>query len=291
MAMYKSFFDRLRKDSPNPANIQESGQRQATGTQQIMKLSAIKGYLVLAMLASGSLTACNWVDSTGRQSNEKPTIILDDGTPEDGFSVSLNEQASTTVDPSASGDSDGLIVSWSWDRTPSAAGALDVCLGVDGFNAQFAADSLNEACTNSSDCELQVVTEEIEKTAEEIAADEAAAVAAGGSAEAVSDTKTRFIVTAPSLKAPVGLTYRVSAVDNDGGAGFGEVNLCLVAINEAPEANDDSFTIIEGTEKLITGRSAVNLLSNDSDDIDVSNQPLSVNTAPVELPSIVTESF
>lgn len=254
-----------------------------------MKFTENRGIFTVVVLMSMSLGACNWVDSTGRQNNEKPTIILDDGTPDDGFSLTLNEEASTSIDPSASADADGTIVSWSWDRSATAAGALDVCNTVDGFNSQFAASSLRDACTDQGNCELQVLTEEIEKTAEEIALDEAAALETGSTA-AISATKTRFIVTAPKLKAPVGLTYKVTAKDNDGGTGFAEVSLCLIAINEAPAAVDDIFTIVEGTEKLITRASPVHLLSNDTDDIDVTNKPLSVIPAPIEFPRL-SESF
>lgn len=240
------------------------------------------------LIGAGLISGCNWVDSTGRQSNSTPTIILDDGTPEDGFTLTLNEQATAEVDPSASSDDDGNIVSWSWDSRETDAGALEACAQVDGFNSALAADSLEDACTSSNACEVLVSTEEVEKDETELAEDQAAADAAGITSE-IATTKTVFTLTAPQLKAPVGLTYRIRAKDNDGGTGTADVTLCLIAINEAPEAQGDTFTVISGTQRVVLGSTAPNLLSNDSDDIDVSNQPLTVVTTPVVNPTRATE--
>ena len=75
-----------------------------------MKSRLISLHTPLAILISaGLISGCNWVDSTGRQSNSKPTIILDDGTPEDGFTLTLNEQATAQVDPSAGSDDDADV--------------------------------------------------------------------------------------------------------------------------------------------------------------------------------------
>ena len=245
--------------------------------------------LALIFLTSGLLSACNWVDSTGRQSNNTPTIILDDGSPSDGFTMAINEEATTTIDPSSSSDDDGTIISWSWDKSPIAAGALDSCSDIDGFKSEYAPDSLEEACADTSNCELKVVTEEIDKTEEEIAADELGAQESGSTNE-ISDKKTIFTINIPKLKAPIGLTYQIQAKDNDGGTGLAEVNFCLIAINEAPEAVNDRFTIIEGEEKIVSGDDPLNLLSNDSDDTDVTNKPLSVSEIPVNEPTLA-ESF
>ncbi|MCB1757059.1 MAG: hypothetical protein KDJ38_16165, partial [Gammaproteobacteria bacterium] len=253
----------------------------------MMKHTATKSLSSLAALSllTGLLVACNWVDSTGRQSNTKPTIVLDDGTPADGFSLNINEQSSIIIDPSASSDDDGRIVSWSWGSTPTAAGALDFCANVDGFNSQYAANSLREACTDEQQCELSVVTEEVDKTEEELAEDTLNAQQNGSTGQ-VPTKKTVFTITTPQLKAPIGLTYRITAKDNDGGTGDAEVGFCLIAINEAPQANDDAYTVIEGVEKVITANDAANLLSNDIDDIDVTNQPLSINAVPLEYPQL-----
>ncbi len=255
----------------------------------MMKYTAIHRKIATLICFSLVISACNWVDSTGRQSNTKPTIILDDGSPDDGFSVIINEEASTSIDPSASSDDDGTIVSWTWDQSPVSAGALDVCSGVDGFMSTYAANSLEEACSVPDQCQFKVVTEEVDKTEEEMAEDQLLAEQSGSTVP-VSETKTIFTINTPKLKAPIGLTYRITAIDNDGGTGFAEVSFCLIAINEAPEAVDDAFTVIEGTEKLVAASDPINLLSNDSDDIDVTNQPLSVLTTPVESPQLA-DSF
>lgn len=238
----------------------------------------------IAILATlGLLSGCNWVDSAGRQSNSTPTIILDDGTPDDGFSININEEDIGVIDPSQSSDGDGAIVSWTWDKSTIASGALGACNSVDGFNASLAAQTLNEACTDSDECEVHVETEEVEKTEAEIEQDQASLDAVGSTAD-VSTLKTVFTLTAPKLRAPVGVTYRVVAKDNDGGSGFAEVTLCLVAINEAPEAVDDNFTVLEGVMKEVLATSPVNLLTNDIDDVDVSNKPLTVNSVAIVRP-------
>lgn len=234
---------------------------------------------IAVIAALGMLSGCNWVDSTGRQSNSTPTIVLDDGTPDDGYSLRLNEEGTGVIDPSKSSDGDGAIVSWTWDKSTVSAGALTACSNDEGFNTALAAQSLSEACTDKDQCEIHVETEEIEKTEAEIAADQASLDTLGSSAD-VSPLKTVFTLTTPKLKAPVGVTYRIIAKDNDGGSGFAEVTLCLIAINEAPDAVDDSFTVLEGVTKEVLATDPVNLLTNDSDDIDVSNQPLTVS--PIE---------
>ncbi|MDO6461910.1 putative Ig domain-containing protein [Granulosicoccaceae sp. 1_MG-2023] len=254
-----------------------------------MKIRFTSLHTPLAILISaGLISACNWVDSTGRQSNSKPTIILDDGTPDDGFSLTLNEQATARVDPSDSSDDDGSITSWSWKQAPTDSGALDVCADVDGFNSELAASSLEDACTDPDACKLSILTEEVEKSDEELAADQAAAEAAGYTGT-VATTKTVFTLTAPQLKAPVGLTYRLTAKDNDGGTGTADVSLCMISINEAPEAVDDTFTVMSGTQRQVLGSEDPNLLSNDSDDIDVSNSTLKVVTTAVEGPAKADE--
>lgn len=234
---------------------------------------------IAVITALGMLSGCNWVDSTGRQSNSTPTIVLDDGTPDDGYSLRLNEEGTGVIDPSKSSDGDGAIVSWTWDKSTVSAGALTVCSNDEGFNTALAAQSLSEACTDKDQCEIHVETEEVEKTEAEIAADQASLDTLGSTAD-VSPLKTVFTLTTPKLKAPVGVTYRIIAKDNDGGSGFAEVTLCLIAINEAPDAVDDSFTVLEGVTKEVLATDPVNLLTNDSDDIDVSNQSLTVS--PVE---------
>ncbi len=213
-----------------------------------------------SLLTLLALSGCDWVDSTGRQNNSSPVteILLDDGSVFDA--IALNEQSMARITATGS-DEDGLVHSWSWSSQPQAEGALDVCVGVDGFDAQLAAASLQQACATGSDCSL-----DFEQS------------------DSGPDGRVEFVLQAPELRASVGVIYALVATDNDGGQARSEHTFCLVSINEAPAAVDDSFTVSEGNQLVVTADS-VNLLSNDSDDLDVSNQALRVLTRARQPPA------
>ena len=58
---------------------------------------------------------------------------------------------------------------------------------------------------------------------------------------------------------------------------------------QPPEAVDDSFAVLEGRVLDVTADD-INLLSNDSDDIDVRNRPLRVLTQPARSPAAASSS-
>ncbi|MBX2835631.1 MAG: hypothetical protein KTR35_02175 [Gammaproteobacteria bacterium] len=197
-----------------------------------------------------SLSSCGWVDSTGRQDNESPQseVQLDDGQVADA--LVLNEQAFLELEVVGS-DPEGDALSWSWSDGPIGQGALDACAGIVNYPFEFMSQSLASACTSEDACAVVF---------EELSAD---------------STSARFRVTAPELKAPVGLIYNLVTQDSGGASSATAYTFCLASINEAPTAVDDSFAVLEGNTLIVTA-DQVNLLSNDTDDLDASNEPLQV---------------
>ncbi len=198
----------------------------------------------LILLTSLLVTACDWVDSTGAQTPSTP-ILLDEN-----LVVELTEGIVRTLDPGV----DANVVTRSWSPQPQRQGNIGACAAGEDFDAGASANSLNEACVKSADCRVDF--EPVTFT---------------------DDTGTRsiFRLQTPILKAPVGLVWPLVSTDADGAETSTNYTFCLIAINEAPDANDDSFTVVDATT-LDTASGGINLLSNDTDDIHVRNQPLRV---------------
>jgi len=201
--------------------------------------------MVFCAFGAIALSACDWVDSTGNQTVEQPVteVFLDD-TPVGGAIV-LRENAQARItasrDTTAAEDQ-----TFTWSESPLEQGKLAVCENQNGFNLDLAAASLLEACTVPSECNFKF---------EQIATEDGA---------------PEFRLRSPVLQASVGMRYALTIADSAGRSNTEEFDFCIVAFNEAPVANDDTFVVVEGT-RLVVDDSGINLLSNDSDDIDVSN--------------------
>jgi len=221
-----------------------------------------KTLLSLALL--GFLVGCNWVDGTGRESNSAPVtqITFEDGAA--GAAQSFNELDKLILEVNSS-DADGVVRGYKWSDKPVAEGKLDQCAGFDGFDMNLAQENLINACADGQDCGISFVQQ-------------------SGSGE----TTAVFEASSPKLRAPVGVTYELTATDNDGGVGKQQSTFCLIAINEAPNAVADVFTILEG-ETLVVTADDRNLLSNDSDDDHISNKPFYVLSEPKSKPSKAAE--
>lgn len=226
----------------------------------------IKNLLVLCSVCM--LVACGWVDSTGRESNSAPVaqISFADG-PRTGASV-MNELDSLELTVNAT-DADGEVSRYEWQPEPVEQGALTQCAEVADFEIRLAVNSLKEACTPTADCEVT-----FEQQQQDV-----------GANEAIINRDVVFQVESPELRAPVGVTYKLETIDNDGGVGTQLSTFCLVAINEAPDAEDDVYTVLEGqTLTVPSALSPLNLLSNDEQDDHVSNTDLRVLTEPAREP-------
>ena len=220
---------------------------------------------LLSLASLSLLIACGWVDSTGRSSNSTPVaqISFDDGQP--ATATQMDELSSLRVRASGT-DADGSITSYQWSDQPVEQGALSQCVSDDSdFDMSIAASSLQAACATSDDC-----TFSIEQQADS------------------PDELTEFLITVPDLQAPVGVTYELIATDNEGGVGTQRSTFCLIAINAAPDAVNDSFTVLEGQTLNVGGPPERNLLTNDSDDQHVLNKALTVLVTPKRSPRLAS---
>ena len=204
------------------------------------------------------VSACGWVDSTGTQPGTVTgTEVFLDDLPV-GSTILLEEMSvaniTATRDISAAVEQ---IFSWS---EPLEQGNLASCADESDYNVDLAAASLADACTDSEQCSMS-----FERVATE-------------------DNVAEFNLLAPELKAPVGLRYELTVTDSDGRVNSREFDFCLISINEAPLAVNDTFVVLEG-QRTVFGTDGRNLLTNDSDDVDVSNTEFRILPEPAQIPS------
>ncbi len=208
------------------------------------------------------LVACDWVDSTGNQGFVPQTeVFLDDAPVGGSIAILENTEARITASRDTTTVSEQDYI---WSDAPLEQGNLAVCAAQDGFKPDLAAPVLSEACTDPQACSLNF--EPVE----------------------TSDGVAEFILRAPQLKASIGMRYDLSVEDVTGLVNKREFTFCFIAINEAPVARDDTFVVREGIREVFDDRDD-NLLSNDEDDIDVSDNELSIVTEPVVAPSFAAE--
>lgn len=222
----------------------------------------VAALLSVAMMVS----ACDWVDSTGVQADsltDTPPTTVGTGQLLDGNQavVIFNEGTTGLVTPSSNLQRSGSETTWSWVEN-GATTATQFCENTNGFNPALATNNLNDACSTEDPvaCTLAITATDTD--------------AAG----------QRFAITVPPLSKPVALGYDINALSATGTMTSESVTLCLIAINEAPIAQDDMYTVVKGATLRINANASNTLLSNDYDDIDASNQPLTVVTTPVSLP-------
>ncbi|HBR99253.1 MAG TPA: hypothetical protein DD979_18020 [Gammaproteobacteria bacterium] len=204
------------------------------------KFHATAAYLLGGTLMVG-LSACNWVDSTGRQGNENPRLDL-----ADGDVIDTPEEHETRIDASAQ-DADGSVTGYLWSAA-SAEGALQEC--VNHLDLDLAGDSLRAVCEDADNCEVLFLESE--------------------------EDPGVFTVMTPKIKAPVGVTHTLTVSDNDGGESELSVHFCLDSVNEAPSAGNDTYAVSEGDSLVVSAGNSQSLLANDSDDNDVRNQALRI---------------
>lgn len=206
-------------------------------------------HFVLALLPV-FLSACGWVDSTGKQDNSLPAlsdptlVVLDNG---DTFSMNENTEKFVVFD-----GTDNRLANWSWTRLDGQAD-IERCAIYADFDPNNALSSLQESCASGESCEVRIE-------------------------ETVSEEVTRFMLTTPQLRAPAALKYRLTAQANDGTNIEREQLLCAVPINDAPNAEDDRYSVLRGTTLIVEGDTQESLLFNDDDDDDIRNKPLRVIT-------------
>ena len=228
-----------------------------------MKPSGSSSTTVTILLLCLPLGACDWVDSAGDGGGSSTPVAVTEVLLDDmpaGDVISLNEQGEARITASrtsATAESSTII----WLDESLEEGNLLACDTQNGFNAELAAESLQQACASETDCEFTIDI-------------------AGSDSDA---NEAEFTVRVPALNASVGVSRELSITDQLGNTELSERTFCLIAINEAPVANDDTFVVIEGNVLAVTPET-VNLLTNDSDDTDVSNSLLSILPEAVKAP-------
>jgi len=219
---------------------------------------------VLLVGMSALPLGCGWVDSTGEQSARVPeTEILLDETPVGG-AIMLREDSQARITASRY-NSNAVVQDFSWSETPVSEGKLDACSSIDGFDQAIAAESLKDACSDPENCQLSFQQQD------------------DGTGELVE-----FLLHAPVLKASVGVRHLLTVSSGAVNAVETEFEFCLIAINEAPAANDDTYAVQEGYTLEVAGDSTDSLLFNDSDDDDVRNEPLQILQSPLRAPKFAS---
>ena len=260
-----------RSSSTTESNAQRSasGHHIGLGMARRNSLARIRAgawcRLAVLALATLVLVSCDSGGSSSSSANQPVTgISLDEGSV-----YTLLEGRRYDVSTGGGGSGEATVTQWSWSADPIAAGPLSQCssvsAGEDTFNTSLSANSLEEACAIPNKCSLSF--------------DQVTAASEGTS-------QTRFSLQVPILKAPVGLTYQLEAINTLGQRTVRNATFCLISINESPVANNDVFTVIEGEELVVRAGQGISLLSNDSDDIDAGNAPLTVLVPALAGPSL-----
>ena len=201
-----------------------------------MKTTSTK--VLLALASVSTLTACGWVDSTGRTDNVAPEILFDLETApldeRDTLSVPIIDDTSITANFSE------------LDSGKSVASSCG-----EWFSVEDAATSLEEACIDQDNCSVRFSTAE-------------------------NDPST-YLLTAPSVNKPFAVQYKIIAEDIDGEIDNHTFSMCIQAINDAPQTTFDTYSVdyLEGRSILGVDfddacklKGGIGVLDNDQDDHD-----------------------
>ncbi|MEM7378781.1 MAG: hypothetical protein AAF460_14920, partial [Pseudomonadota bacterium] len=208
--------------------------------------------VVLAALVAG----CGWVDSTGRQTNSAPRVLVDSRVVDERATFSLNLSTA---------DSDGNLVFVDFAVVDTGAALADSCASAFSEMAVFGPTDYAE--------------------------DIGAACAAGVADCTVGFTETaagsmNYSVTVPALQKPTAYRYRLTLSDTDAASSTDEFTLCLRSISDTPVAQPDTFNVEYRTERVVSGTvynddctAAVRdgVMQNDQDDFDVLEAGLAAN--------------
>ncbi len=217
---------------------------------------------IASLIAAVVLSACGWVDATGLSSADVATsFALNDAAT---GTVAVMEKKAVRVIASNTG-TNGAVSSFRWSDAPVEQGNLAQCSAAFADIETTVATDLQSACADPINCSM-VFDEQFD----------------------TSGLRAEFLATAPELRAPVGVTYDLTTNTNSGETFTQSTTFCLQSENNEPVAGDDQFTVIDG-QTLTVLASQLNLLSNDSDDIDNSNKPLRIVSTPVVEPTYASE--
>jgi len=217
--------------------------------------------LLIVSASTVTLGACGWVDSAGSQGGTLTveTPVINAGALRNAQPLPISEDTAVSVSLAGEGSQ---LRNWIWTENNSSS--TNRCDSINGFDRNHAETTLENACTDAESCSILV---------EEFA----------------SDNTTDFTLTMPQLRAPVAISYNISAVRDDGAIVTRQQTLCGISINEAPVAVDDDYVIRRQSAKIVMSTDSDNLLNNDYDDDDVRNSSLRVITTPIRAPQFASE--
>lgn len=216
-------------------------------------MSSYQRFLLLPVLFMATLvSACDWVDSAGSDAVSVATISLSLNEMTVGSAVAINESTVATITANTTVTANEEQT-FTWSSEPIEQGRLDVCMAEEGFSDDLAVDTLLQACPMGENCEI------------------------GFETTSVSPDSTQFALQIPTLFASIGLTYQLTVEDSEGGSFNNDYSFCLIAVNDPPVANADTFVVADGDVLTVAAEDdGVNLLSNDFDDEHIGNTDFSV---------------
>jgi len=243
-----------------------------------MKHDATSRIFISAFLLC-TLSACDWVDSAGDGSPgtlPATDIFLDDD--QVGTTIEIEEKKQVRLSLSSEGRA-GVQYNFSWDDEPLEQGNLSSCQLLDNFPSEVAVASLNDACSDPDECSLSFdpIEGDSQDDDDTPPADEEEPVSEDDNGVAA------FSMLIPRLRAPVGLRFELTTSGSDGTSYSTDYDFCLISINDPPIPGADTFAVQEG-RILQVGADERNLLSNDSDDEDLSNTDFKILTQAAEEP-------
>lgn len=195
---------------------------------------------MLAISLPMLLSACDWVDSKGVQSDNAQL---------DRTVVTVKEEQQSALDLTAwfpLGTDHTQAPDWSVTHE----GMLAECSNLPDYASS--GESLEDACSPlESNCEVYLLRPD-------------------------DGDPTRYQISTPQLSSPVGLRYQWEIPLNDTGSTSKDLTLCIQAINTAPVAYPDTFTLQQGETLVVAGavqgndcdipEGSKSLLANDLDD-------------------------
>ncbi len=200
-----------------------------------------------------SISACNWVDSTGLQRSSANNPL------DDGGSLVLIEELPTTAQLIGTGQQ---LRGWEWRA--DGAGNLDACTAEPGFDVDTAQRTLLEACADTNQCQLEIN-------------------------ESFNGTATELTVRLPPLRYSMAAQYLLLARDDNGQETLRRQTLCGIAINDPPVAVDDEYLLRLDEGIFVAADSADSIIANDFDDNDARNQPLQVDPVAAQAPQFAEQ--
>lgn len=201
-----------------------------------------------------TLSACNWVDSTGLQRSSTSNPLDDGGT------LVLVEELPTTTQLIGTGQQ---LRGWDWRA--DGAGNRDACIAEPGFDIDTAQATLADACADANECQIEIN-------------------------ETFNGSTAEFTVRLPALRYSMAAQYLLVASDDSGQETLRRQTLCGIAVNDPPVAVDDEYLIRLDEGIFVAAESTNSIIANDFDDNDARNQGLQVNPVAVQAPQFA-EAF